>query len=274
MGRQMTPEEIATAKCSKWTLDQVLTVRDWYQSNTNEMSLVELAHDIGKTRQQISRVARYLGLTRRGRPHTERTKQTLKLTTIGQWDRRQHPRGMAGKRHSDEAKAKFRERQKGLVEAGKHHWQNRKVTQEERTRLSIVTMKRMKESSSPYSRARQGRRDDLDGRFFRSSWEANYARYLNFLQRSGVIREWDFEPETFWFENIRRGTRSYLPDFKVTRPDGSVYYVEVKGWMDAKSKTKLKRMAKYYPAVELILVEKKAYQQIAKEVSAIIPHWE
>ena len=36
-------------------------------------------------------------------------------------------------------------------------------------------------ASNNYSRSKSGRRDDLGGLFVRSSWEANYARYLNFL---------------------------------------------------------------------------------------------
>ncbi|MCV6900732.1 DUF1064 domain-containing protein, partial [Escherichia coli] len=89
-------------------------------------------------------------------------------------------------------------------------------------------------------------------RFFRSSWEANYARYLNWLIAQGEIAKWEFECQTFVFHGITRGVISYTPDFKVYSKDGSHEWHEVKGWMDAKSKAKLKRMAKFYPAEKVV----------------------
>ena len=110
--------------------------------------------------------------------------------------------------------------------------------------------------------------------YFRSRWEANYARYLEWLVQMGDIKSWEYEPKTFWFEGIKRGCRSYLPDFRVqTIPSGEEYH-EVKGWMDPKSKTKLKRMAKYYPEVKLILVDERAYRAIARSMKFIIKGWE
>lgn len=99
--------------------------------------------------------------------------------------------------------------------------------------------------------------------YFRSGWEVVYATYLEFLKQKGQIRSWEYEPDTFWFEKIRRGVRSYTPDFKVTEPNGAVAYHEVKGWMDSKSKTKIKRMAKYHPTVRLLVIAKAEYMPIA-----------
>jgi hypothetical protein len=110
--------------------------------------------------------------------------------------------------------------------------------------------------------------------YFRSRWEYNYGCYLEWLKQTGVIVQWEHEPQTFWFENIRRGVRSYLPDFRITEPGGGQYYVEVKGWMDGRSKTKLKRMKKYHPEVEVRLVDAKAYKAIASQVSSFIRQWE
>ena len=106
----------------------------------------------------------------------------------------------------------------------------------------------------------------------RSSWEANIAAWFQFLKCMGQIKDWEFEPETFWFEKIKRGVRSYLPDFRITRNDDSIYYVEVKGWMDDKSRTKLKRMKKYYPHIELDLIDAHRYAGIAKQ-SSLYPEW-
>lgn len=109
--------------------------------------------------------------------------------------------------------------------------------------------------------------------FFRSKWEANYARYLEWLKARGEIDSWEHEPTTFWFKGVRRGTVSYLPDFRVIERGAEIYH-EVKGWMDGKSKTKIKRMAKYHPDVRLLVIDAKAYRSIAKTMAALIPDWE
>lgn len=118
-----------------------------------------------------------------------------------------------------------------------------------------------------------GKRKDLGDTYFRSGWEANYARFLNFLLKNGKISKWEYEPDVFYFEKIKRGTRGYLPDFKVWDTEGNFHYVEVKGYMDPKSKTKLKRMKKYYPEVEIELIDAAQYKEISK-FKALISGWE
>lgn len=109
--------------------------------------------------------------------------------------------------------------------------------------------------------------------YFRSLWEVNYARYLEWLKQNQLILDWQFEADTFWFHAIKRGVCSYLPDFKVIENDGSIVYHEVKGYMDSKSKTKLKRMAKYYPSVKIVVIDSYAYHLIKKKVYGIVD-WE
>lgn len=101
-------------------------------------------------------------------------------------------------------------------------------------------MRRMPRSNTPTYHS--GTREDL-GIYVRSRWEANYARYLNWLKSLGEIRDWKYEPDTFEFADIKRGTRFYTPDFKITEKNGETVYHEVKGWLDQRSATKLKRMA-------------------------------
>lgn len=117
---------------------------------------------------------------------------------------------------------------------------------------------------------------EIGGRriYFRSRWEANYARWLELLRTRGKIRSWEHEPKTFWFEGIKRGVCSYLPDFEVTNPDGSTYLVEVKGWMTPRSKTAIKRMAKYHPTVKLLVVDQKQYARLGRDVRHVVPGWE
>ena len=111
-------------------------------------------------------------------------------------------------------------------------------------------------------------------KYYRSRWEANYARYLQWLKENGQIARWEHEPETFWFDGIKRGCMSYLPDFRVTENNGKIVYHEVKGWFDDRSKTKISRMAKYHPNISLIVIDGRSYKSIASKVSTIIPGWE
>jgi len=109
----------------------------------------------------------------------------------------------------------------------------------------------------------KGGRSAIGGKnyYFRSRWENIYARFLEFLKLSGKIEDWFYEPTTFWFLRIKRGVRSYKPDFKVIQKDGTHYWVEVKGYLDSKSCTKIKRFKKYYPQEILCLVRRDWFQK-------------
>lgn len=106
--------------------------------------------------------------------------------------------------------------------------------------------------------------------YFRSKMERNYARWLQYQLDRGFIHYWAYEPHTFWYEKIRRGVRSYKPDFLITRLDGTCYYVEIKGYMDAKSKTKLKRFKKYYPEEEIHLITNEWFEKNMEKLKFII----
>lgn len=130
-------------------------------------------------------------------------------------------------------------------------------------------------SHRSHTRAAGGRRDDLGDIWFRSSWEANYARYLNLLIKLRIVEHWEFEPKTFWFDGIRRGVASYLPDFSVKyRNDSVIEWIEIKGWVTPKDKTKWKRMAKYHPDVKLVVIKKKEYEATGRKWASSIPNWE
>jgi len=118
-----------------------------------------------------------------------------------------------------------------------------------------------------------GKRADLNNQFFRSSWEANYARYLNMLIKQKVIIKWEYEPDEFEFVKIKRGNRYYKPDFKVFYSDGSYEYHEVKGYYDKTSLTKLKRFRKYFPHLSLIMIDSEWFKA-NKHLKNIIKHWE
>lgn len=125
-------------------------------------------------------------------------------------------------------------------------------------------------------RSVSGKRKDLDDRYFRSKAEANYARFLNHCIKTkhGNIIRWEYEVQEFEFP-IKRGERFYKPDFKVWMKDGTYQWHEVKGWMDAKSKTKLKRFKQFHPAEEakLVLIMMDDLKKIGQMFGRIIDNW-
>lgn len=91
---------------------------------------------------------------------------------------------------------------------------------------------------APAGSFRAGYRADIDISV-RSGWEANVARWLTWNDI-----EWQYEPRTFYFPNLKRGARAYLPDFYLPKED---LWIEVKGRLKSSDKTKLKRFLKYCP---------------------------
>lgn len=252
-------------------------IQSYYENTLPALfNLDDLAKALGRTKHLICREARALGLTASDRPHNADTRAKMKIQHKGQWDRNPHPRGMKGKTHTPETLLR-------VSAASKRTWNTSKTfgiihcTPEaiERRRLHMSKLRASMPAENCYSRCRSGRREDLGKTFFRSSWEANYARYLNLLLKIGAIEKWDYEPETFWFSDVLRGTNSYKPDFRIKHKGNTILeYIEIKGWITPKDRTKWRRMAKYHPKINLTIVAEKEYRSLAQKWSSAIPQWE
>lgn len=237
---------------------------------TREWQARAAASKVGKKRPEQAEVMRELHRNGKLRM-TDATKAKLSDTSKAAIARNGHPRGALGLRHSDSAKAK-------IAAAAAAAW-SRKTDDELKART--VKSWRTRERNGTNIRERpeaswKGGWRIIGGkrRYYRSRWEANYARYLEWLKSLGQIADWKHESKTFWFDGIKRGCVSYLPDFEVTNIAGPSEFHEVKGWMDDRSKTKIARMARYFPEVKLIVIDSKAYRAIKRKVSAIVPDWE
>lgn len=260
-------------KPPEFTPEQEERIREVYASGIRkgDGKLQALADELGKTKNNVCRWAGRHGLSN---PNCGSTPELIAAQgkRVAEWIKKNgHPRGALGMKHTDRAKAIM----------GWKSWlasQNR--TESERAEMNMKIIKTRVANGKgvvprPNASWKCGWRT-IGGirKYYRSRWEANYARYLQMLLENGDFSKWEHEPETFWFEGIKRGSVSYLPDFRVTRNDGTVYYVEVKGWMDKRSKTKLKRMKKYHPEVEIELVDSKRYQALARTAGKVVPGWE
>lgn len=92
--------------------------------------------------------------------------------------------------------------------------------------------------------------------FVRSSWDANICAFLQFQKDQGLIKEWEYEPETYWFSGVKRGTNSYKPDFRITpiNPLEPKHVIEVKAYWTSKDTVKMKRMNKYFPSLPVSII--------------------
>jgi hypothetical protein len=138
--------------------------------------------------------------------------------------------------------------------------------------------------ASTKKRTNIGKRTDLN-KFFRSSWEANLARYF-----VSTNQPYHYEAQVFTFPGVKHGTVSYCPDFKLA--DGT--WIEVKGHADGKTKTQIRRFKKHYPEefkkLKCVVGSDKTaaakffksmgvpvlvyYNELNKQFRKVIPSWE
>lgn len=264
---------INTSKKPEFTDEMTREIIDIYKNlKSGDGSIDDFSEKYKISRQNISRKARKLGISNPNRENHESLNKNISEHAKTRL-KDNHPRGFLGKTHSTETR---------LILSGisKKTWNNKDhyLNSEEYKQSNSDKMYNLQKSGKiprGYSRGKQGIYN-VNGReiYFRSIWEPNYALYLDFLIKNKQIKKWDYETDTFWFEKIKRGVRSYKPDFKVVNTDDTIEYHEVKGYMDAKSKTKLKRMKIYFPDVKMILIDQKVYKDIIAKTSGIIKYFE
>mgnify|MGYP001565127497 CR=1 FL=1 len=255
---------------TNWTTKEDELLIEYYgkQKYQDGDWLNEIANKLNRTRAGIACRANELGLTSHIRPLSIKGKDDLSKKAVIRWQVKPNPSFL------------------------KNHIVGRVITQEHRdniskaglgrkkSRESIMKMMKTKHERNTLTPIRKkatwkaGKAKDLGNIHFRSKWERNYARFLNYLIKNKHIVKWEYEIDVFWFEKIKRGVVSYKPDFKVHNLDGSIEYHEVKGWMDSRSKTKIKRMAKYHPKVILQVIDTNVYKDIKNKLSRLIENWE
>ena len=242
-----------------------------------EFDLKQLAAQIGRSRNSVQICASRMGLGKRGRSHTTAARKMIGEKNADSIRRNGHPRGMLGKKHTEEFKAWLGQetaKKWATDKAFGSGWMSEGAR--DRRRIASASLRaRDPQSTKSHTRAAGGRSEDLGDTWFRSSWERNYARYLNQLVKLRVVEWWDYEKEVFWFEGVKRGCVSYRPDFRVKyRNVERVEYVEIKGWVTAKDKTKWKRMKKYHPSINLVVIAQKEYREIANRWASSLLGWE
>ena len=110
----------------------------------------------------------------------------------------------------------------------------------------VKKKKRIRTAAGNFAHAVKGIRKDIHRHYcFRSKTEANFARVLKFLKT-----KWAYEELKFEFHGAKRKPYSYLMDFEIKESTDSVLIpglYEIKGYMDGRSRNKLRSLKKYYP---------------------------
>ncbi len=110
-----------------------------------------------------------------------------------------------------------------------------------------------------HSSACGGLREDL-GMYFRSRWEANFARVLNHQGK-----KWSYESDTFLLDP----TSSYTPDFL---SEGTYY--ELKGRWYEGHREKVVKFQEQHPDLLFVIIEEREYRELSKQYKMLIPNWE
>lgn len=139
--------------------------------------------------------------------------------------------------------------------------------------LGVAAWASYRVATPNHTYSKMGRRSDLGRTKFRSSYEANYARFLNREMELGRVESWSYEPDVFRFHGYDEGPHDYTPDFGVRYTGGAFEYHEIKGFMNGRSKKRLRRMKQQYPDVRIRLVDEDWFNR-AKSSHDGIDHWE
>lgn len=107
------------------------------------------------------------------------------------------------------------------------------------------------------------------------------ARKVQSHSRPKKATAWS-DPRALGLTGVSRGVVSYTPDFAVdwrqrpTEKDGRSIvggYVEVKGYMDARSSTAIARARRYFPEIRIDVVDARQMTALKRQVGGIVPNW-
>lgn len=271
-------------KFKPFTDDEKSLIEQFYKNNPDNMDLDSFAKSLGRQKTSISRYARKIGLTKYGREKSVESIEKFKFSLnkyhetteyineikpkqielLNYYAKYDHPKGMLNKHHTRET----------CEQLSKSHiilFENMTDEEKHRRAMKAVETKRKNgkicTTTNSYSRCKGGFRDDLH-QYFRSAWEANVARVLNYLRI-----DWKYEYKRFNFDEQKENVLSYQPDFYLPEYNK---WIEVKGWMDDISKKRLELFSIYYPdeSLNLILVDEKQYNLLKSQYEYVIDNWE
>lgn len=254
----------AVKRMNLWTKEDDEVLKEKYISYKMANDLDILASELGRTKPFICRKARALGLTdRTNTVMSEKARKKISKNTKRYIKEKGHPKGYLGHTHSEKTRTK-------ISSASKENWANPNSafnSDSFRQRMSdnLHDLK-MNGKINTFS-IRGDHKTTIDGKdyTFKSTWEVEIAKRLQILLDNGTICWWGYESKHFDFQDMKRGIRSYCPDFEVELIDKTHLYIEVKGWKIPKSMKRIEMFKERYPKVKFYLIDEKEYGKIISE---------
>lgn len=92
----------------------------------------------------------------------------------------------------------------------------------------------------------------IDGYTFKGNFEPEVYKRLKELKRKFKSFSIEYETEKIPYTRVTKG--NYWPDFPIKKKDGSVFYIEAKGYLRPFDVVKLISVKTLYPDIDLRLV--------------------
>lgn len=251
-------------KINYWTEKDDVILLENYAKFKAENMLSELAKSLGRTKSFICKKAKKLGLTDKNRKNvSDKVREKLSISTKKWISEKGHPKGYLGHEHDAETREKLSQKCKAAWANPTSVFNSDEFRQQ---RSDILHRKKISGKYQVYSRT--GTHSvEIGGKnyIFKSSWEVEIARNLQRLYEESAISEWNYENKHFVFEDVKRGIRSFCPDFEVIKRNGDKLYIEVKGWKMPSAMKRIKMFRERYYDVEFYLLDEKEYGKILSE---------
>ena len=260
---------------SKWMPEEDKMLREYYNSTPDgQFSVQAIADKLKRPYSGVAGRASTLKLTSRTRAARPDSIAKMSRSQCEHLKLHPHPRGMAGKKHSA-ATCKIIG-QKSREQYARRTPEEKKAQVQKSIETKIQRYRHAGNmSGNHHSMGIDGERVVGKQRvYFRSRWEANYARYLEILKNDGHILDWQYEPHRFVFPRNRSGVRSYAPDFKIIYDADYYEWMELKGWRKDKDVHKEELMDLHHPSEVILYIDKAGYNDLQDSCAHRIPDWE
>jgi hypothetical protein len=237
------------SKPPEYTEEQIQLIIKTYQNGFKKGDgiLDSLVLSLGKSKANVSRKAKRLGLTNAARETADTFKNAISIRGIEWHKKNPHPRGMLGKTHSLEY------RKECGIRASE--WNKTASPEAKANRIKKILISRERKKTKHFRGSWKSGWHTINGKrcFFRSAWELSYALYLEDLIEQEKILKWEYEPKIFVFPD-NEAPLTYKPDFKITLNNKNHVWREVKGWFNDVSQKKDYKFRKYFPNESLKLI--------------------
>ena len=249
----------AIHKMNYFTKEDEARLAEHYTEYRDQGRLEELAKMFGRTKHFICRKAKALGLTSYNHPISETAKDKLRESSKTYIKEHGHPKGMLGKKHSEENKVVFSKLSKERWAKADSPHRTKEQTQR---RSDVMHMNRVNGLIKSHSNKKEISATIGERNFhFMSSWEYNIALMLEDMRKDGLISFWDYEHSRYIFHDVKQGIRSYMPDFTIVNTTGKTIHIEVKGWKMPIGMKRIEMFRERYPNETLHIIDKHEYRK-------------